>query len=325
MIVSVIMSVYNTKIDYLSDSIESILNQTFKDFEFIIINDNSNTAVTEYLNSIRDKRVRIFHNEVNVGLTKNLNYGVKQANGKYIARMDADDISHLNRLKKQVLFLEKNLDVGLIGTRGFRFGDMNRPFNVPLAHEDIKAGLITGNTIGHPTVMGRKEMFEKFPYNENFRTSQDYELWSRIVWDTKVVNIPERLFKYRVHNEQISFEKKAMQDDAANTVKFNLLSKISEDFTLNDAKIITKLRSNNALSEDDFLEYIQLSQRILEKNKNMGLYSNESLSRVLSKSLDQAIYLNNKHSNSNIKIQKSKYHKTNIYTILTKLSSFRRL
>src|SRR5699024_8998237 len=110
MIVSVIMSVYNTKIDYLSDSIESILNQTFKDFEFIIINDNSNTAVTEYLNSIRDKRVRIFHNEVNVGLTKNLNYGVKQANGKYIARMDADDISHLNRLKKQVLFLEKNLD-----------------------------------------------------------------------------------------------------------------------------------------------------------------------------------------------------------------------
>lgn len=322
MIVSVVMSVYNTKIEYLSESIESILHQTFKDFEFIIINDNSNFEVTEYLNNIQDKRVKIFHNDVNMGLTKNLNFGVNLAQGDYIARMDADDISHPNRLKKQVEYLNKNPDVGVVGTRGHRFGDVKRQFNVPLNHDDIKAGLLTGNTLGHPTVMGRIEVFKKFPYNENFRTSQDYELWSRIIWSTKVVNLSERLFKYRVHKEQVSSQKKEMQDNAANIVRHKMLQRISNEFSIEDAKIITKLRSNKALSEDDFLSFINLSKKIISKNEYTKLYSKESLQKTLSKYLDQTLYMNNQRGTSNFKIRKPNDHKINVYSFLNLISNF---
>lgn len=136
--VSVVMSVYNGE-KYLPETIDSILNQTFKDFEFIIINDGSTDKTAKILTSYDDPRIRIFNQE-NMGLTKSLNRAISLAKGEYIARMDADDISYPERLKKQVDYLNKNPDIGLVGSKYIRIDKRGRKIdeiNVPIGTDNI--------------------------------------------------------------------------------------------------------------------------------------------------------------------------------------------
>lgn len=196
--ISVIMAVYNSE-KYLAKAIESILNQTFKDFEFIIINDsstdNSLNIIKEYQK--KDKRIRLMNNKKNIGLTKSLNKGLKIVKSKYIARIDADDISLPRRLEKQYKYLEGNPDIFLLGTGAHNMneeGNNTTNFKPLTSFEEIKKQLPSQNCIYHPSIMFRNNggiyYHEKFPY------SQDYDLYLRLLSEgKKLTNIPDKLIK----------------------------------------------------------------------------------------------------------------------------------
>jgi len=214
--ISVVMSVYNEPLDWLKGSIESILNQTFAEFEFIIINDNPAAkeladVLKSYMN--KDERITIIENPENLGLTKSLNIGIKQAKAKYIARMDADDISLPERLKLQYRFLENNSDVFLIGTSVQIFdpnGQTKDSVIKPQDHDRLVNNLLGGKlAFYHPTIMFRNEnMF----YREKFQTTQDYDLYLNILSKGKrFANLKDVLYYYRVSNKSISMNKRRKQ------------------------------------------------------------------------------------------------------------------
>lgn len=204
--ISVIMAVYNAE-KYLKECVESILNQSYTNFEFIIINDCSTDRSLEILEeySKKDPRIFLINNEENLGLTKNLNRGLNKAKGKYIARMDADDISELNRFEEQVKFLEENSKIDIVGTFSRDInekGEVKGDRRNPITHKEILKVLPKVNPVAHPTVMMRKIALEKIGgYNETFKKCQDYELWFRAASQgLKLYNIPKYLFKYRMND-----------------------------------------------------------------------------------------------------------------------------
>lgn len=222
--ISVLMSVYNGD-KYLREAIESILNQSFDDFEFIIINDASTDKSIDIIKSFNDKRILLINNEINLGLTKNLNRGIDLAKGIYIARMDVDDISHKDRFIKQIDFLKRNIDISLCGTLVSYFGHSNYLAFSPVFHNEIKFSMLSNNSFAHPSVMWRKKDFESngLRYNEEFYTAQDYELFSRVVQKLKTANISEHLLYYRTHDSQISKTKIKNQEYNARCIKLNQL------------------------------------------------------------------------------------------------------
>ena len=210
--ISVVMSTYNETKDDLEKAIKSILNQTFKEFEFLIILDNPQNEV--HKNIImrfkeQDERIKFYINEENIGLAKSLNRGIDLANGKYIARMDADDISMPERLEKEYIFLEKNTDISIVSTNKIIIDENDNELYKAsdLVTDDlkIKKTLKFMSIIVHPTVMFRKEDILKIGKYRNFKASQDYDLWLRASYEgLKFSIINEYLIKYRVRNNNIS-------------------------------------------------------------------------------------------------------------------------
>ena len=148
-----------------------------------------------------DNRIVYLENKENKGLIYSLNYGLSQAKGKYIARMDADDISYLNRLEIQYKYLEENLDTYLIGgqAKNFYLNKKEKITKLPLSYEEIKIKILFSNPFIHPTIMFRKKIYEDgFFYNINLKGAEDFGLWQEIVYKYKCINLPNVLIKYRV-------------------------------------------------------------------------------------------------------------------------------
>ena len=210
-LVSVIMSVYNGE-QFLQQAIESILSQTYTNWEFIIIDDASNEATREILSHYSsDGRFRITRQPENKGLTKNLNVGVAMSKGEYIARMDADDISLPNRFQEQVLYLEQNPEtvavfsvVDLIDENGNPAGSWPDDRKA-ISYEMIRRILPLRNCVAHPTVMIRKKILQQYGYNEKQLHSQDWDLWLRLVNDGKrIEKINKPLLLYRINNNSVT-------------------------------------------------------------------------------------------------------------------------
>jgi glycosyltransferase involved in cell wall biosynthesis len=206
--VSVIMSVFNGE-KHLREAIESILNQTFSDFEFIIINDGSTDRTQDIAEGFRqlDNRIRLI-NQSNMGLTKSLNKAIRLARGEFIARMDADDIALPERFEKQVDFLEKHSDVALLGTAYYEIDEKGEVIGekiFPERDEEIRKIILKCNPFFHASVMVRREVFEIVGlYDESIPFAQDYDFWLRIAGKYKVANLPEPLMKRRYTPVNIS-------------------------------------------------------------------------------------------------------------------------
>lgn len=216
--ISVIMSVYSEPVEWIRQSIDSILNQTFTDFEFIIVNDNpqrlENTALLDSYVS-NDKRIKVINNENNLGLPASLNRALDIVRGKYVARMDADDISLPHRFQYQYDFLENHLDYGICGTYARfinEYSKVGRKVRLRCKDNELKALLLFYSPFMHPSVMVRKELISRLRYDVNCRVGQDVDLWLRMSAETKFYNIPKILLYYRVHNQNSSNrEKKKLQ------------------------------------------------------------------------------------------------------------------
>lgn len=207
--ISVIMSVYNGE-NYLFEAIESVVNQTFKNWELIIINDCSNDKTGEILSDFaaKDERIKVHTNEVNLRLPTSLNKAISLSEGKYIARMDADDICLPERLEKQYKFMEENSDTDLSSCRFltvkngvYASGGAGGRCDL----EALKAMLLVSNPILHPGVIAKAEVMKELCYDTTLTCTEDLELWTRMVCKNyKIQNLPECLLIYRLHDKQIT-------------------------------------------------------------------------------------------------------------------------
>lgn len=262
--VSIIMSTYKEEEVFLRQSIESILNQTYKDFEYIIILDNPNNKlhmkiINDYAS--KDKRIKFYINEQNMGLTASLNRGLSLAKGKYICRMDADDISINNRLELQKRHLENN-DFDLIGGISQMIDESGKVIysikKVPTDLNKIKKSLKYNQVISHPTWFGKKEVFDKLEGYRNMPLCEDYDFTLRAVLQGyKISNIDEIVLKYRMTTSSIS------------------RSNLYEQYLF--AKYITKKYSNNEVADiksaKDFVEKKnkeKVAKRYLKANQRFN-------------------------------------------------------
>ena len=217
LLISVIMSTYNESIKELDDSISSVLNQTYSNIEFIIINDNPNNHVLdEYLSNVTDDRVKIVKNEKNIGLVKSLNKALQLARGEYIARMDADDIAMPNRLEIQKSFLEQNsldmvgCDIQLINEKG---DIIKERMHFPSEHKNIQKYIQWGNCIAHPTWFVKKDVYVELKGYRNVKSCEDYDFILRVLDSSKykLGNVPYIGLKYRIREKGISMSTDCIQ------------------------------------------------------------------------------------------------------------------
>lgn len=208
------MSAYNEKLEWLDDAIDSICNQTFGDFEFLIVDDNPNREeLKNYLIKRQkdDERILIIFNDKNIGLTKSLNKALKASRGDYLARMDADDVSALNRFDAQINFLKEHEDVDVCGSALNFIGNRQGVRKYP--KQTTSENLIFENPLAHSSVMIRRESLGELIYDERFRASQDFDLWTRLLYSKKIkfFNFDEPLVDYRISNTQVSSTNKKDQ------------------------------------------------------------------------------------------------------------------
>ena len=228
--VSVLMPVYNTCAEYLRPAIESILVQTFTDFEFIIINDgstdNSPAVIAEY--AAKDNRIKFIDNKKNSGLISVLNQGLDLCSGEYIARMDSDDIAYPERFAKQVEYLDLHPECGVLGTAIQLFGAQNKTcfYKKKITCLD----LIYKCSVAHPSVMLRKNIFDMYSLRYNFEhfAAEDYGLWAEVIKYTQIHNLPEILLRYRTHPRQISCVFNAGQNEATKAIQQKLITFITD-------------------------------------------------------------------------------------------------
>ena len=228
--VSVLMPVYNTKEEYLREAIESILNQTFTDFEFIIFNDGSTNNAKEVILSYNDSRIKYYEHE-NQGIAKTTNKMFKIAKGQYIALMDSDDIQYSNRLQIQTNFLDNNLNIDIISSS---YDSIPQGYEYCSIQREIKyLDMIKANQIPNISAMFRIEIIKKFNlyYDETMDISQDYEFWSRAIKHSKCVILPQSLCQYRIlqnSNSHANINRLQMYDKIIQQKMLNFLTNDNE-------------------------------------------------------------------------------------------------
>lgn len=237
--ISVIMAIHNG-LPYLMQAVESILHQTFTDFEFLIIDDESTDGSWEQLDTNKDPRIQVIRNQKQLGLSASLNLGLDVAKGEYVARMDHDDISLPTRLEEQSAYLDAHSDVDLVGTWAKTLGlPREQTWRYPSHDEDIRSEFIFGSTLVHSSVMLRKTTFERHQlrYDPKIERAQDYEFWTRAAPNVRFANLSNVLLHYRVHPHQVGQIHGSEQKAVADEVRARELSRLGLKPTAEQEKI----------------------------------------------------------------------------------------
>ncbi|MBD5280665.1 MAG: glycosyltransferase [Bacteroides sp.] len=239
--VSILMSVYSEPIEWIDQAISSILNQTYTDYEFVIVNDNpSSIKLKKYLSALtlKDERIVILANKENVGLTKSLNKGLLVCKGKYIARMDADDWAYPNRLNKQVEFMEKYPNLVASGALAYSwYGDKKlKPIYRPITYDEVINYTFNSSPFIHPLLIIRREVLctHGITYDEEFNRSQDYKLAIDLLKIGEIANLPEYLLKYRVSDQQITSKYGYEQVILCKKIRRRYINDFYEKFNINN-------------------------------------------------------------------------------------------
>jgi glycosyltransferase involved in cell wall biosynthesis len=230
-IITVLMPVYNGE-KFLREAIDSILSQTFTDFELLIINDGSNDQSETIVKSYNDERIRYVCNSTNLKLIATLNNGLSLARGKYIARMDADDVSEPERLQVQFEHMEANPDCGLCGTDITILSKhevVSSNWIKTGTHDALKYNLLMGNPFCHPTVMIRSEVLRSrgLNYNPDHLHAEEYGLWIALSRSSRLANLNSKLLRYRLHDAQVSAVHRKQQLDTLRKIKSGLFREIT--------------------------------------------------------------------------------------------------
>lgn len=277
------MPVFNGA-SFVGEAIQSILAQTFRDFEFLIINDGSTDRSVDIINAFNDSRIRLIHNELNLGLIDTLNKGLQLARGEYIARMDADDISLPVRLERQIAYLDSNIEVGVCGTGIRYFGADDAVWLPPEKDSEIRSLLIFNSTFAHPTVVFRKSYLDKnhLRYNPENVHAEDYGLWVASARYMKFANINEILLLYRLHETSASRSNQSAQQKSADLIREKILKDMQ--ITLTQEMMVI----HQSISKWEFIiskQYITEScawlNKLCEVNRTQSFFPEPEFSKIL--------------------------------------------
>jgi glycosyltransferase involved in cell wall biosynthesis len=307
-LVSVILPAYNAG-PYIAEAINSILNQTYTNFELIIINDCSTDTTEKEILSISDPRIKYIKNTNNSGLIYNLNLGFSLAKGKYIVRMDADDISLATRIEEQVNFMDLHSEVGISGSWFQSFGTYNEVSKYEESDDDIKLQMLYHCRFCHPTVIIRKQIVEtnNLQYSTAFAHAEDYELWARMAFITRFANLQKVLLKYRVHENNVTIKHATTQRQNSDKVIQYLFDKIGT--TISEGIIPTWIKFCYAdfnLSVSEIVQIEELVVSLINANKTSLYVSNKALEKFFAEKWYNLCYNNVKNKEVQTIFNKSK-------------------
>jgi hypothetical protein len=283
-LITVIMPVYNGE-EYVREAIDSILGQTFKDFELLVLDDGSSDRSAAIVKLYQDQRIRLIENPTNLGLVPTLNRGLDQARGTFIARMDSDDRSLPQRFARQLEFLRAHPDVGICGTWMEAIGDRaGYIWRYPTEHERIRASLLFESVLAHPSVMMRREMLERhgLRYSMTYRDAEDYGMWFEAAQRFALANVPEVLLQYRKHAQQTVQAQQQVRLAAASRVRREQIERLGlrpapDEIALHEAISISRFQTTR--------EFITRAEGWLLKlqaaNQRAEIYAEPAFSAVL--------------------------------------------
>ncbi len=298
---TVLMTVYNGEV-YLRETIESILNQTYGDFKFLILDNASTDSSREIIRSYNDPRIELTALAKNIGQVAALNRGLDMIATPLVARIDADDISLPRRFERQVAFMDRHPEIGVCGTHAIAFnGEEEILWQHPVHHDDIKVRLLFECCLVHPSVMMRKKFFDRgeLRYNEQIGHSEDWELWQRASRHFHLANIPEVLVRYRVHGQSVSRRTLDRQQPAAemldnSSLRFLDLAHHPLRRVHRDVGFETFKAKNR---EPEFLyQVIRWFNELETANKKHRVYSEKALHRFLKERLFVVLHHNTIHA-----------------------------
>lgn len=290
---TVIMPVYNSE-KYLHAAINSILSQSYDNFEFIIIDDGSKDESSKIINSYFDKRIKLIKHQSNLGIVTSLNEGLAIAKGKYIFRMDSDDVALPQRLSAQVKFMELNPEVGVCGTWIEVFGASNYIWRPPTSHDEIKVLLFVESAMAHPSVCIRKEILKKqnLLYDSKYQYVEDYKLWIELSKVTRLANLPVVLVKYRTHDSQIGQVQGQIQNSIKDRLSLEVLKNLIPKLSKSE-----ELLHQTAMSWPKLNSYKKLGQlrswyeKLVILNKTYNIYDKKLFRNKIAERWVGACYL----------------------------------
>lgn len=287
--ISIIMPCYNYG-NYVSKAIKSILEQSFTDFEFIIINDGSTDNSDEEIRKHTDARIKYVCLPENKGNYVARNTGLKMAAGKYVCVMDADDIAYPHRLETQYAFMERHPYVGCCGSQAVRMDEYDKeiiPMRHPIKNAHLKVFLLKNIFLFHPSLMVRRRLLIKHAilYNETLQYAADYDLIARCANLFPVQNINENLIKYRRHDQQISCQKKQQQMQTVNYVRLWQLKRFGVNVTEEQERIYLAMMSDQYITPDQLQIGLGLLNTLLERNAELKLYNQQQLYKLFDRTI----------------------------------------
>jgi len=318
-LVTVLMPVFNAE-DFLTESINSILNQTYDYFELLIINDGSTDRSLEIIEEFKDDRIKVVSLEKNSGIIYVLNLGLEIARGDYLARMDADDISLPERLEKQVDFLENNPNIGCLGTNFQWLDNYNQESWIKYFDStNINIALLFECTICHPTVMLRMEIIRchKLTYPTKYPHAEDYAFWMNMSQKVKLANLKEVLLIYRKHEKQISATKSQIQCISINQIQVGQLESLKIYPTLADLMLHSSL--GGAFVPVPQLEILlsNWGNRLIEANSKQHLFRDDAFRSQIHRRIKNAVHTTNCQLQSMSTIRKLHWQLTSGWRYLT--------
>lgn len=291
-LVSVVICEYNTDIKYLRDAINSVLAQTYTNFELIIVDDCSSTNYSKE-DFLSDPRVRVIKNKINMGLAASRNIGIDNSFGKYIAIMDTDDICHKNRLSIQVRFMEKHANVVCAGTYVKLFGNRKCKQKYSIKNTDYyRCCLLFGNspTVTNPSVIIRSELFKnkKVRYDEQLKTAEDYDMWVQLSQNGDIKIIKKVLLDYRIRDGQMS---EVFRSKDLNQYNWSIMKK-QLNCLGHDVSMVgeTFLRKDFKDTSIDAFSYFNFLNSLVKANQKTGFYNVVSLRKRCKQQWKQKVY-----------------------------------
>ncbi len=264
-LISVLLPTYNCE-KYINECMDSILCQTYSNLELLIIDDCSTDNTVNLIQDYKDERIKLTIKEKNTGYTDSLNWGINNCKGEYIARMDGDDISLPTRFEEQVAVLQNNSAISICGSSALILGSTNI-IKVPETNEEIFRKFLFENAIIHPSLMFRKEVFKEYKYDRNFEPAEDYNLWTKLIFNFNFYNIQKSLLYYRRHDENVSKKRKEAQRNKFLESQYNFYRNINNASQIIDLKTFQNFYTENSFSVPNFLSIYTAFDKLLQYKK----------------------------------------------------------
>jgi len=304
--VTVLMPVHNGE-RYLKEAVESILAQTFADFEFLVIDDGSTDRSRQIVESFGDPRIVLVANAQNRGTVHVLNQGIALAKGRYIARMDSDDISLPERFERQVRFMEAHPKVGVSGTamRLIKNGKLRNTRTHAPSDQELKIQLLFSPCFFHPTVIIRAELAKAHPYPDNLVYTQDYNYWTHLASLTSFANLDEVLLHFREHEGQISTRKADMQVSNSRALRAKYLKRLMSTASDEELAIHHAIAENR--NDIDLEQAKAWLEKLVETNDVARMFDAEIFRKEMARRWWLVCRKNTRHGRTTLQVYRSSF------------------